>query len=223
MMGKWAFVSDFDGTITNKDFYWEIIEQCYPEGTLLYERWKANEIKDIDFLTQVFQSVNMEEDVLIRMIHSMEIDSYVPEFIHQVQQNEGDFYILSAGTDYYINHFLQQHHIKNVDVFSNQGYFHDNNIHLKIDPSIPFYSKKYGIDKAKVIQSLKQWYDVIYFIGDSEPDVHAARHADVTFAKDALQSMLREKEMPFYPVESFKQVREYVKEMKQDVAWDKMG
>lgn len=31
-MKKWAFVSDFDGTISNKDFYWVIIEKYYPEG-----------------------------------------------------------------------------------------------------------------------------------------------------------------------------------------------
>lgn len=216
-MVKWAFVSDFDGTITNEDFYWKVIKECYLDGKLLYDQWKRNEIKDIDFLSQVFQSINMDEDALIRMIYSMSIDEHVPKFINQVQQSGGDFYILSAGTDYYINHFLQQYKLKGVDVFSNRGYFKDSNIHLNINPSTPFYSDRYGIDKAKVIQSLKQSYDVIYFIGDSEPDVPAAKYADVTFAKGSLPSLLREKKIPYHSVTSFMQVGEYVKEMNDKI------
>lgn len=213
-MAKWAFVSDFDGTITNKDFYWEVIEQCYPEGKELYKQWKAGEMKDIDFLTQVFQSINLEEETLNQMIHSMSIDEAVPEFIKQVQKAGGDFYILSAGTDYYIKQFISHYHIDNVDVFANPGYFEEQNIQLKIDPARPFYSERYGIDKSKVIQYLKQWYDVIYFIGDSEPDVHAAVHANVNFAKGILPTLLDEKGIPNHPVESFKEVEAFVKEMK---------
>lgn len=213
-MTKWAFVSDFDGTITNKDFYWEVIDYCYPKGKELYKQWKACEIKDIDFLSQVFQSINLDEDMLIQMIGAMPIDEEVLEFIKQVQKVGGDFYILSAGTDYYIKQFINQHNIENVDVFANPGYFDNQNIHLKIDPARRFYSERYGIDKGKVIQYLKQCYDVIYFIGDSEPDVHAAVHADVVFTKGALQTMLDEKGISNHPVESFKQVKEFVQEMK---------
>ncbi|MFP3361713.1 2,3-diketo-5-methylthio-1-phosphopentane phosphatase, partial [Planococcus sp. SIMBA_143] len=47
-MKKWAFVSDFDGTISKKDFYWLVIDTYYPEGKPLYKKWKAGEMQDID-------------------------------------------------------------------------------------------------------------------------------------------------------------------------------
>lgn len=39
-MKKWAFVSDFDGTISKKDFYHLVIEEFFPEGEALFKQWK---------------------------------------------------------------------------------------------------------------------------------------------------------------------------------------
>ena len=83
---------------------------------------------------------------------------------------------------------------------------------MNIDKNQWHYSERYGIDKSKVIQKLKEEYETIYFIGDSEPDSHPARYADVTFAKNGLQNLLRDKKVPFIPVETFKEVENYLLE-----------
>ncbi|WNF38231.1 MtnX-like HAD-IB family phosphatase [Bacillaceae bacterium IKA-2] len=210
-MKKWAFVSDFDGTITNQDFYSIVIEKYYPQGRNLYKKWKAGQILDIDFLRAVFAEIHQDEAQIIEDIFSIPIDKYVPSFIKQVQESGGDFYILSAGTDYYIHHLLNRYAIDNVIVIANEGFYHEKNIHLNIDEKHPHYSQRYGIDKAKVIEYLKGHYDKVYFIGDSEPDSHPASYADVTYAKDALQEILEEKEIPFVPVTTFKEVEEDLK------------
>ncbi|WP_141432307.1 MtnX-like HAD-IB family phosphatase [Bacillus sp. 03113] len=209
-MKKWAFVSDFDGTISKKDFYWMVIDQYFPDGKELFKDWKAGNIKDIDFLATVFKAIHQEEEQIIKDVHSIPIDEYIPEFIKHVQQNGGDFYILSAGTDYYIRHILDKYDIENVTVFSNEGYFHEKNIHLNINANDWKYSERYGIDKATVIQKLKKEYELVYFAGDSEPDSHPAVYADLTFAKDALPDMLKEKGVPFIPVEQFTEIEEYL-------------
>ncbi|MFK3958992.1 MtnX-like HAD-IB family phosphatase [Guptibacillus hwajinpoensis] len=211
-MKKWAFVSDFDGTISKKDFYWLVIETYYPEGKGLYKKWKAGEMQDIDFLSQVFQSIDQHEEQIIQDILSLPIDEHVPSFIKKVQENGGDFYILSAGTDYYIHHILNHYGIQNVPVFSNKGYYENKNVHLSIDENHKHYSRRYGIDKSKVISNLKEKYDVVYFAGDSEPDSHPAKVADFTFAKDALQELLKENNVPFVAVDSFQQIEEFLHE-----------
>ncbi len=211
-MKKWAFVSDFDGTISKKDFYWLVIETYYPEGKGLYKKWKAGEMQDIDFLSQVFQSIDQHEEQIIQDILSLPIDEHVPSFIKKVQENGGDFYILSAGTDYYIHHILNHYGIQNVPVFSNKGYYENKNVHLSIDENHKHYSRRYGIDKSKVISNLKEKYDVVYFAGDSEPDSHPAKVADLTFAKDALQELLKENNVPFVAVDSFQQIEEFLHE-----------
>ncbi|WLR60023.1 MtnX-like HAD-IB family phosphatase [Guptibacillus hwajinpoensis] len=211
-MKKWAFVSDFDGTISKKDFYWLVIETYYPEGKGLYKKWKAGEMQDIDFLSHVFQSIDQHEEQIIQDILSLPIDEHVPSFIKKVQENGGDFYILSAGTDYYIHHILKHYGIQNVPVFSNKGYYENKNVHLSIDESHKHYSRRYGIDKSKVISDLKEKYEVVYFAGDSEPDSHPANVADLTFAKDVLQELLKENNVPFVAVESFQQIEDFLHE-----------
>ncbi|MDP4549981.1 MtnX-like HAD-IB family phosphatase [Alkalihalobacillus macyae] len=211
-MENWAFVSDFDGTISKKDFYWLIIESYYPEGQELYKKWKAGEYQDIDFLQQVFQSIDQNEEQIIEDILSLPIDEHVPSFIEAVQENGGDFYILSAGTDYYIHHILNHYGIHDVPVFSNKGYYENQNVHLSIDENHKHYSRRYGIDKSKVISELKEKYDLVYFAGDSEPDSHPAKVADLTFAKDALQDILKENGVSFIGVESFKDIERTLRE-----------
>lgn len=212
-MKNWAFVSDFDGTISKKDFYWLVIDKYFPEGRDLFKKWKAAEIKDIEFLATVFRSINKDEKEIIDHILSLPIDEYVPDFIKRVQKNGGDFFVLSAGTDYYIKHILKKYGVEDVTVFSNEGYFHEKNVHLNLtDESHWHYHERYGIDKSKVILKLKEKYDHIYFAGDSEPDSHPAVHADLTFAKDALIELLREKNVPYIPVESFKEIDHFLVE-----------
>lgn len=210
-MKKWAFVSDFDGTISKKDFYWIIIEKYFPKGNDLYKKWKQAELLDIDFLSQVFSSIHQEEEQIIADILSIPIDEHVPSFIDTVQKNGGDFYVLSAGTDYYIYHILNKYGIQNVKVFSNEGFYKEKNVYMNIDENHRHYSKRYGIDKSKVILELKKEYEHVYFSGDSEPDSHPAEYADITFAKDALQSILKEKNIPFVAVETFQEIEHYLR------------
>jgi 2-hydroxy-3-keto-5-methylthiopentenyl-1-phosphate phosphatase len=211
-MKKWAFVSDFDGTISSQDFYWLVINKYFPEGNELYKRWKAAELLDIDFLQTVFKSIHQDEAKIIEDILTLPIDPYIPQFVKAVQENGGDFFILSAGTDYYIHHVLKKYGIQNVKVLSNEGYFHENNVHIKLDETHPHFSKRYGIDKSKVIQEIKGQYDRVYFAGDSEPDSHPAAYADITFAKNGLQEILIERNISFIPVENFKEIETYLKE-----------
>jgi 2-hydroxy-3-keto-5-methylthiopentenyl-1-phosphate phosphatase len=207
---KWAFVSDFDGTISKQDFYIVMMDKYFPEGRELFKKWKAGELQDIDFLATVFKSINQEEEKIMEDILAIPIDEYVPDFIKKVQMAGADFYILSAGTDYYIIHILKKYGVENIKVFSNKGYYRDKNVHMDIDKEGWHYSERYGIDKAKVIQKLKEEYETVYFAGDSEPDSHPAVYADLTFAKNGLQNMLREKEAPFVPVADFKEVEAYL-------------
>ncbi|PLR66824.1 MULTISPECIES: MtnX-like HAD-IB family phosphatase [Bacillaceae] len=211
-MKKWAFVSDFDGTISKKDFYHLVLENYFPEGRELYKQWKSGKLLDIDFLSQVFASIHQDEDALIEAIKLLPIDEHIRDFIKLVEKNGGDFYVLSAGTDYYIRHILNEIGAENVEIFSNEGYFHSRNVHLKIDKEDWKYSERYGIDKSKVIVKLKEEYETIYFFGDSEPDSHPAVYADVTFAKDALCELLEEKGIKYIGVNNFKDVEAYLRE-----------
>lgn len=210
-MKKFVFVSDFDGTLTEKDFYQIIIDEYFKEeGAKLYKAWKNNEYKDIDFLGLIYKAINRDEEEILEDILSIPLDIYAKEFIEKVKSSGGDFVVLSAGTSYYIDRIFENKGITGVEVISNEGYYENKGIYLKIDTESPYHSEVYGVDKEKVVKGFKYEYEKVYFAGDSAPDLKAALLADVTFAKGVLQDLLRDENHPFIPVENFRQIEEYL-------------
>jgi 2,3-diketo-5-methylthio-1-phosphopentane phosphatase len=209
---KFAFFSDFDGTLSNKDFYQIIIDKYITEeGTELFKKWRAKEIKDVDFLGYVFKSINRSEDEILEDILSIPLDSYAKEFIENIKAAGGDFIVLSAGTRYYIERLFEKEGIKDVTIYSNNGVYKDKGIHFDIDTSHWSYSEIYGIDKAKVVEQLKTNYETVYYAGDSEPDIKPSLLADIVFAKNQLKDLLKAESCPFIPFDNFKQIEEYLK------------
>jgi 2,3-diketo-5-methylthio-1-phosphopentane phosphatase len=210
-MNKKVFVSDFDGTLTDKDFYQIVIDKYMTEeGNKLYTQWQKEKIQDIDFLGYVYKSINRDEKEILEDILTIPFDKYAKEFIHNIKKKGWDFVVLSAGTRYYIDRLFENLDIRDVTVFSNEGYFKDRGIHLNVDENSWHYSKRYGIDKSKVINKLREQYDTIYFAGDSGPDVLPAKAADLVFAKNRLQDLLRKEGIKYIPFRNYKEVEKYL-------------
>ncbi|MBC2581235.1 MtnX-like HAD-IB family phosphatase [Clostridium sp. DJ247] len=210
-MEKFVFISDFDGTLTKKDFY-KIITDDYlkEECAELYKEWRAKKIKDVDYLGYVFKNIKRNEQEIYEDILKISIDSYAKEFVNNIRLAGGDFIIVSAGTSYYIEKVFEKQEIKDVEIYSNKGVFKDNGIHFVLDESSEFYSEIYGIDKYKVVKKLKEKYNKVFYAGDSEPDLKAALIADVVFAKGSLVELLEKENKEFIKFENFSEVWEKV-------------
>ncbi|MFL0250055.1 MtnX-like HAD-IB family phosphatase [Clostridium neuense] len=211
-MKKFIFVSDFDGTLTEKDFYKIIMEEYLKEDCKkLYNDWINKKIKDIDYLGYVFKNIGRNEEEIFEDIMKISLDPFAKEFIENIKANGGDFAVVSAGTSYYIDRMFENKGIKDVKVYSNKGVFKANGIHFELDKTNEFYSDIYGIDKGKVVKKLKESYDFVFYAGDSEPDLNAALIADVVFAKSSLQKLLEERNKKYFQFENFKEIWDKVK------------
>ena len=211
-MKDFAFVSDFDGTLTKKDFY-KIVSEAYLEKEYLpkYESWKNGEIKDIEYLSYVFNNIKRTEDQIFQDILKIQFDLFAKNFIEQVKAAQGDFIIISAGTSYYIDIILKRYNIEDVQVYSNKGIFKDNGIYFDLDKNSEFYSERYGIDKLLVIQKLKRNYKKVFYAGDSEPDLKPALVADVVFAKGELIELLKREKKEYIEFENYSEVWDKLK------------
>ena len=208
-----VFVSDFDGTLTEKDFYQMIIDDYLGEaGQTLYKEWREGLHDDKDFLDKIYSSINREEAEILEDILRIEWDESATQFIKQIRENGGEFIILSAGTSYYIDRLLKEKGLSDIKVYSNPGVYKDKGIHLQLDKNSPYYSDKYGIDKAKVIEDLKKQYTHVYYAGDSAPDIPPCKIADIAFAKGKLQDLLNAEGINFIPVESYKDIALFLTE-----------
>lgn len=209
---KFVFISDFDGTLTHKDFYQMIIDDYLgEEGEALYKAWRRKEYKDRDFLHKIYSSMNRSEEEILEDIIRIEWDDSAECVIEAIKKTGGDFVILSAGTSYYIERLLQQKGISGIKIYSNPGEYKEKGIHLVIDEKNPYFSDVYGIDKGKVVAELKEKYPYVYYAGDSAPDIPPCKLANTCFAKDKLQEMLKEEGVDFIPMNSYKDIEAALK------------
>ena len=211
---EFIFVSDFDGTMSAKDFY-HIIMDAYlgAWGKELYASWKRQEMHDVEFLSTVFKAINRSEAEIDEDILRIEMDADIPEFVNKIKSAGGEFLVLSAGTNYYIKRALTYHQIDNIQIVSNDGKYENKGITL-IPPAAahPFYSERYGIDKAAVVKDLRTKYKKIYYAGDSGPDVNAALEADIAFATKELVSLLSARGANYVPFSGFAQIATILEE-----------
>ncbi|MCX7923010.1 MAG: MtnX-like HAD-IB family phosphatase [Clostridia bacterium] len=206
-MKKFAFVSDFDGTLSSRDFYHIIIDKYMGNGGKeFYIEWKKTKKINVEFLNRIFGSINLSEEQIFDEIIKIPIDVHAKSFINNVKENNGDFYIVSAGTSYYIKILLEYLGLKDVKVISMEGIYSKGGIEIIPDSSSPYYSDIFGLDKRKVVESIRKDYEYIFFAGDSEPDLGAAKAADMVYARGELEELLRKEGIGFTAFSDFKQI-----------------
>jgi len=211
-MKDFAFVSDFDGTLTKKDFYKILSETYYKEELVpIFDSWKNGEMKDREYLGYIFNNVGRSESELNDDILNIAFDPSAKAFIEQVKGAGGDFIVISAGSTYYIDKVFKKNNIEGVDVYSNKCVFKDNGIYFDLDENDEFYSDDCGIDKLIVLEKLKVNYKKIFYAGDSTPDLRPALISDVVFAKGKLVELLEKEKKEFIEFENFSEIWDKLK------------
>jgi len=211
-MKNFAFISDFDGTLTKKDFYKVLADTYFKEELKpIYNSWINGEITDIDYVSYVFNNVHRNETELYDDILNIDFDHSAIAFIEQIKEAGGDFIVLSAGSTYYIDKFFEANHIEGIDVYSNKCIFKNNGLYFDLDKHDEFYSNKCGIDKLIVVEKLKSNYKKIFYAGDNVPDLKPALICDVVFAKGELIKLLRKNKKEFIEFETFSEIWDKLK------------
>lgn len=212
MTKRFLFLSDFDGTLSDKDFFHIIIDRYFQkESEKLYADWDNKVTTDLEYLSRLFASIGQNQAAIDEDVGRIPFDPDAKKVIEHVRRLGGDFVVISAGTDYYIRKIFDRYDISNVRIISNPGEYKDRGIRLNVDPSGHYYSELYGVDKEKVARDLMEGYDKVFFAGDSLPDLKAALLADTIFAKGKLQGLLDEEKRDYVPIRSFADVENYLK------------
>ncbi|WP_100487111.1 MtnX-like HAD-IB family phosphatase [Sporolactobacillus pectinivorans] len=211
MTKRFLFLSDFDGTLSEKDFFHVIIDRHFQkESEKLYADWDNKVMTDLEYLSRLFGSIGRDEAGIDEDIDQIPFDPDAKRVIEHVRKLGGDFIVISAGTDYYIKRLFNRYGIHDVPIISNPGEYRDRGIRLNVDPAGRYYSKLYGIDKEKVAHDLMKDYDTVFFAGDSLPDLKAALLADTIFAKGKLQGLLDSENRSYVPICSFADIENYL-------------
>lgn len=211
-----ALVTDFDGTITDDDFFTLVAKKYLsPFDLAPWNDYMNGNLSHFDALNKVFAKISIPEQELITFIKTIALDSSFAKTAIYCYQKEIPLYICSAGCDYYINlligKLIKQTHI---NLITNKGeYTPQTGLIMQAPCDSIFYDEYVGISKSGVVKYLQdQGYEVI-FCGDGPPDVAPAKIAQTVFAKKYLRDKCLEYNISIHKFNSFTDVLTYLKEI----------
>ena len=207
-MKEFCILSDFDGTITDKDGLYTFIETYAADGWQKIEQdWAKGKISSKECLIEEFKLVpNLSENLIENFVKTLGIDPFVTDFINNLRRKNIDFYIVSDGIDYFIDRILAKYNIKNVNIISNHAEFKNGNFEITFPNDSSECVNNAGTCKCAILKKLKNEYKKIIYIGDGVSDFCVANKADVLFAKSKLKKYCDEKSLPYNQFKTFEDI-----------------
>jgi len=208
-----VFVTDFDGTISDDDFFQYTKEAFFDEGVLVpWTNYLEGKMFHFDALKEMYGTLRVSEEELINLVKKVKIDNWVIPTFNLLYEHDILIYIVSAGCDYYINlligSVIEKYGIKLIT--NSSSYSKTNGLVMeKPVESDPFYDEKTGISKLKVVEKIKENCKFVVFAGDGPPDIEPALAADVVFAKKILLDLCIEKGINSEQFYSYKDIYNY--------------
>jgi len=166
------FVTDFDGTMTRRDFYRVAQARLVPPGTPDYwEDYLAGRMTHFEALRAIFRHIRGNEEEVLAAAREMELDPRAGAAIARLQEAGWEVRIASAGCHWYIDRLLAGQDIR-VTVHANPGVY-DPREGLLMTPPVdsPYYSPPTGIDKLAVVRDAVKEAAESAFAGDGPPDL----------------------------------------------------
>lgn len=193
-MGKYAFVSDFDGTITEIDFY-TLIAQRYmpPDAPDYFAMYRAGELRHWEAMQGFFQHAPSDEAALDELMRDTNPDPELAECVQALEKAGWDLIIVSAGSLWYIERILAVAGVR-AKVHSIPGEIvPGRGLQLSLPEGSAFFSPEVGVDKPGVVRDALRRYERVAFAGDGPPDLAPALlvQPELRFARSFLAEELR--------------------------------
>lgn len=204
-----VLVSDFDGTMTQDDFYKLVIKSLLPPDTPDYwAEYRAGNITHFEALRRYFASIQANEDEVIAVVREMKLDDGLPAAVQSLRTAGWDVVVTSAGCSWYINRLLNDFGVS-VEVLANPGRFQNGaGLIMEMPSNSPFFSPELGINKIGVVEHFLREGRTVAFAGDGFPDAEPARIVpeDLRFARGDLANVLQGEGLRYHRFEAWSEI-----------------
>lgn len=208
-MTESVLVSDFDGTMTEHDFYKLALQQLLPRDLPDYwGAYRAGRITHFEALRSMFASIRASAREVLDVVRQMKLDPELPASIKHLQQAGWRVVVASAGCDWYIRRLLSDAGAE-IEVHANPGVLDPTRGLIMTAPnSSPFYCLELGVDKAGVVRYWQQRAEHVAFAGDGFADLPAARLVapELRFARSDLANSLSAEQAAYRPYRSWSDI-----------------
>jgi 2,3-diketo-5-methylthio-1-phosphopentane phosphatase len=203
-------VSDYDGTITDKDFYSLLAERYVPADTPDYfAQYREGRITHFEAMAAYFAFVPAEEEQLEDLLEDSQADPALGASVALLQRAGWELLVVSAGSSWYVERVLRRAGVA-ATVYSNPGRLENGRglVLEKLDTSSPYYSATVGIDKSAVVRHALNAAETVAFAGDGPTDLEPALlvRAEFRFARGFLADALRQCGEAFRPFSRWSEI-----------------
>jgi len=201
-------VSDFDGTMTERDFFWVALSRLPPGSAAPWERYERGQETHFDALAEIFSGLRVDELEFDAMLAEMRVEGGLAGELDRLKRGGWSLTVASAGCSFYIERILLRAGVTAV-IHANPGDFiPGKGLFMKPPLQSPFFTAETGIDKGAVVRHyLDQGLDTA-FAGDGRPDLAPALllPPDRRFARGWLAEELGRRCEPFVRFERWRDI-----------------
>jgi 2-hydroxy-3-keto-5-methylthiopentenyl-1-phosphate phosphatase len=203
-----VLVSDFDGTMTARDFFQLVVERLLPRDCPdHWGEYLAGRLTHFEALKAIFGSVTAGEAALLELVDSMDLETELKGEIEALRLSGWRVVVASAGCDWYIRRLLAGAGVS-IEVHANPGRIEEGRLVMELPTGSQFFSRQTGVDKVAVVRAALSEADIVAFAGDGRPDLAPALvvPGEFRFARGVLAEELTRRGEPFLPFERWSEV-----------------
>jgi alpha-galactosidase len=204
-----AVFCDFDGTFAVQDVGSTLVRRHVADlRPALWESYARGEITAWDYNLQIFASLDLPRAEVDAFLRTVELDPGARELVAWCERRGVPFRVLSDGFDYNLNR-LQVIHDVRFAYEANHLRIEGGRWRIEVGRENPDCFCGTGVCKRLCIEAFRRDHPAVtaVHIGNGRvSDTCGAMAADLVFAKDSLAVELANREIPFEPFTSLRDV-----------------
>ncbi|MDL2267637.1 haloacid dehalogenase-like hydrolase [Desulfovibrio sp. OttesenSCG-928-G15] len=180
-------VSDFDGTITDKDFFeLAVTHLLRREDLRAWDEFLAGDIDHFTALQRIYGQIRAPEEAVVALLEKAGADPLLLASVEKLAQSGWEVVVASAGCEWYVRRILDDMGVCLAVHASPGEYAPGGPLVVKAPVDSPFYNPAVGVDKAALVRSFQAKGYLVAYAGDGMMDAPASLlvSADVRFARE---------------------------------------
>ena len=172
---KSVLVTDFDGTITEGDFYILAVQRLLkPEDLAPWQDYRGGRITHFSALKTIISKIRAPESKVLQILEDMRPDPCLRECAAKLKTAGWHVVVASAGCGWYIDRILKENGV-DFEVHANPGVYAEGGpLIMEVPVDSPFYSPEAGVDKAGIVRFYAERADKVVYAGDGYTDYDAS-------------------------------------------------
>jgi 2,3-diketo-5-methylthio-1-phosphopentane phosphatase len=189
-----TLITDFDGTMTERDFYTLLRERYIPEDAPdFFAEWRAGRMTHFEAMAAYFAYAPADAGAMDELLRECRPDVELGAAVETLRKAGWEVVVVSAGSSWYIERVLRRAEVT-AKVYSNGGRLVEGRglVIERLPRESPYYSEDVGVDKPAVVRDALLQSEDVAFAGDGPPDLAPALlvRAERRFARSYLAEAL---------------------------------